>query len=285
VCVGGKAGGWVLTLGKQGAQRSATFFNPKQPQQALWRLAANPRPLLLPHLLPGARLAVPKARDLKRQDKKQAAPAHIHPPIADWAWKAAGTAAAAQNADQSVESLAQLAASLKLLGPTPLNPEQRMAVAAMLAGSGRSLPFSLFGPPGTGKSVTVVECILQIRCVSLVCVLRVVGGLIVLQTNHPSNQPSKQSSNHHQQGGASRCIPAGHRPIQLCGRPHCLRTGSSGHEEVGATAGAWVWQGGRARPVACLLVVLVCEHVVFTLGFSTHLSWGPHRAPLLIITR
>lgn len=42
-----------------------------------------------------------------------------------------------------------------LLGPTPLNSEQRAAVLAVLAGAGRSgPPFVLFGPPGESCGCT-----------------------------------------------------------------------------------------------------------------------------------
>ncbi len=47
---------------------------------------------------------------------------------------------------------------------TRLNAEQRRAVATLASGlGGRGAPFVLFGPPGTGKTVTLVECILQVR--------------------------------------------------------------------------------------------------------------------------
>jgi hypothetical protein len=77
---------------------------------------------------------------------------------------AAANGPPAEGPPATVEDVAEVAGRLKLLGPCPLNPEQCMAVAAMLCGGGRAAPYALFGPPGTGKSVTVVEAILQIRC-------------------------------------------------------------------------------------------------------------------------
>jgi putative helicase MOV10L1 len=44
----------------------------------------------------------------------------------------------------------------------PLNTEQRHAVSAVLAGGGRQTPYALHGPPGTGKTVTMVSAALQL---------------------------------------------------------------------------------------------------------------------------
>lgn len=43
-----------------------------------------------------------------------------------------------------------------------LNPEQREAVAAAMSPGRMGVPFIIFGPPGTGKTSTVAELVLQV---------------------------------------------------------------------------------------------------------------------------
>ena len=57
--------------------------------------------------------------------------------------------------------LYSFAAPLELFS-SMLNERQQTAIQHILEARGRPIPYILFGPPGTGKSVVIVEAILQI---------------------------------------------------------------------------------------------------------------------------
>ena len=50
-----------------------------------------------------------------------------------------------------------------------LNPRQRSAVKRILEARNRPSPYVVFGPPGTGKTVTLVEAVLQVMCGDVIC--------------------------------------------------------------------------------------------------------------------
>lgn len=43
------------------------------------------------------------------------------------------------------------------------NKEQEQAVKNIVTGTSRPVPYLVFGPPGTGKTVTIVEAIKQVQ--------------------------------------------------------------------------------------------------------------------------
>ena len=47
-----------------------------------------------------------------------------------------------------------------------LNSEQKQAVQKIVSGSSRPAPYLVFGPPGTGKTVTLVEAIKQVSSIT-----------------------------------------------------------------------------------------------------------------------
>ena len=77
------------------------------------------------------------------------------------------------------------ASALTELGQQRLNEEQKVAVASMLLGVAGARPFALNGPPGTGKTVTLVEMGLQVRLVPSLAeaaVLNMQHGLLSIGT-------------------------------------------------------------------------------------------------------
>ena len=60
-----------------------------------------------------------------------------------------------------------------------LNSEQQQAVQKILSGSSRPAPYLVFGPPGTGKTVTLVEAIKQVSSTSWTSPLKITQCMAV----------------------------------------------------------------------------------------------------------
>lgn len=52
------------------------------------------------------------------------------------------------------------------------NPQQHAAVLRIVAGSSKPAPHLVFGPPGTGKTITLVEAMNQVLSVQVVLFLK-----------------------------------------------------------------------------------------------------------------
>uniref|UniRef100_A0A2I3HT99 RNA helicase n=1 Tax=Nomascus leucogenys TaxID=61853 RepID=A0A2I3HT99_NOMLE len=68
----------------------------------------------------------------------------------------------AEMSDWADEIQTPKARKMEFFNPV-LNENQKLAVKRILSGDCRPLPYILFGPPGTGKTVTIIEAVLQVH--------------------------------------------------------------------------------------------------------------------------
>jgi len=68
--------------------------------------------------------------------------------------------------EQSLDQRGEINKTVRSFYDPNLNSEQQQAVQKILSGSSRPAPYLVFGPPGTGKTVTLVEAIKQVSSTS-----------------------------------------------------------------------------------------------------------------------
>uniref|UniRef100_A0A452RE87 RNA helicase n=1 Tax=Ursus americanus TaxID=9643 RepID=A0A452RE87_URSAM len=73
-----------------------------------------------------------------------------------------GSAAFAEKSTNLVNEVQTFKVREKEFFNPVLNENQKLAVRRILSGDCRPLPYILFGPPGTGKTVTIIEAVLQV---------------------------------------------------------------------------------------------------------------------------
>lgn len=84
------------------------------------------------------------------------------------------------------------------------NPQQAIAVERIVCGERKEAAYLVFGPPGTGKTVTIVEAMVQVRWK--------MGSFVLGLTSYATFPiPDLDQLPRRQDPGV--------RPVQLCGRP------------------------------------------------------------------
>uniref|UniRef100_A0A3B3ZWP1 RNA helicase n=1 Tax=Periophthalmus magnuspinnatus TaxID=409849 RepID=A0A3B3ZWP1_9GOBI len=91
------------------------------------------------------------------------------------------------------------------------NPEQYRAVQHIVAGSSKPAPYLVFGPPGTGKTVTVVEAIKQIEKCKANCHI-----LACAPSNSAADLLCKKIRDHVDVSSVFRMYASSHDPMLAC---------------------------------------------------------------------
>ena len=71
-----------------------------------------------------------------------------------------------EECEKSILASNKIALNFRSFYDRNLNSEQKQAVQKIVSGSSRPAPYLVFGPPGTGKTVTLVEAIKQVGCIT-----------------------------------------------------------------------------------------------------------------------